>query len=114
MELYIPVEKTNRDPTTGRFNKGCIPHNKGKKACEYMSRDGFKNSLIAGRKNLKPNRNLGGHNKRSVIAIYEGRVVGCFSSAEEASRKTGITSSAIRRVCYGQRNTAGGFKWQYD
>lgn len=114
MELYIPNKRLNRDPTTGRFNKGSIPHNKGKKASEYMSKEGLEKILRIGRKNLKPNRNLGGHNKRSVTAIYEGRVVGCFSSAKEASRKTGITSSAIRRVCYGQRKTAGGFKWQYD
>ena len=45
MELYIPNKRLNRDPTTGRFNKGSIPHNKGKKASEYMSKEGLEKIL---------------------------------------------------------------------
>lgn len=114
MELYIPNKRLNRDPTTGRFNKGSIPHNKGKKASEYMSKEGLEKILRIGRKNLKPNHQLGGHNKRAVIAVYEGTIVGWFCSVEEAGRRTGITPSAIRRVCYGKRKSAGGFNWKYD
>ena len=115
MELYIPKERLDRDPTTGRFNKGHKTHNRGKKACEYMTTEGMANSLRIGRKNLKPNKNLGGRNKKAVIAITdEERVVGWFESAEEAARKVGINASAIRRVCYGKRKHAAGFKWQYD
>jgi hypothetical protein len=115
MELYIPKERPNRDPKTGRFHKGLIPHNKGRKAIEYMTPEGLANSLRIGRKNLKPNRKLGGHNRRAVIAITDDeRVVGWFPSAEEAARKIGVNASAIRRVCYGKRKHAAGFKWQYD
>ena len=115
MELYIPKERLNRDPTTGRFNKGLIPHNKGRKAIEYMTPEGLANSLRIGRKNLKPNKNLGGHNKRAVIALDDNdRVVGWFCSAEEAGRKVGVSGSAIRNVIYGKRKRAKGFKWQYD
>lgn len=75
MELYIPKERLDRDPTTGRFNKGHKTHNRGKKAYEYMTPEGLAKSLWIGRKNLKPNKNLGGHNKKAVIAMTdEGRV----------------------------------------
>lgn len=115
MELYIPIKRPNRDPTTGRFHKGSLPHNKGRKASEYMTPEGLANSIRMGRKNLKPNKNLGGHNKKAVIAITdEGKVVGWFDSAEDAGRKIGVSGSAIRNVCYGYRKKAGGFKWKYD
>lgn len=115
MELYIPIERPNRNLTTGRFLKGSIPHNKGRKASEYMTPEGLANSIRMGRKNLKPNKNLGGHNKRAVIAITdEGKIVGWFESAEDAGRKIGVRGSAIRNVCYGYRKKAGGFTWKYD
>ena len=114
MELKLPIERPQYNPTNGQFLKGHIPHNKGKKASEYMSKEGLEKILRIGRKNLKPNHQLGGHNKRAVIAVYEGKVVGWFCSVEEAGRRTGITPSAIRRVCYGKRKSAGGFNWQYD
>ena len=115
MELYIPKERLDRDPTTGRFNKGHKTHNRGKKAYEYMTPEGLAKSLWIGRKNLKPNKNLGGHNKKAVIAMTdEGRVVGWFESAEEAGRKVRVSPTAIRRVIYGKRKHAAGFKWQYD
>ena len=115
MELHLPIKRFDRDPTTGRFNKGLTPHNKGKKASEYMTPEGLAKSLRIGRKNLKPNKNLGGHNKKAVIAITdEGRVVGWFESAEDAGRKVLVNPTAIRRVIYGKRKHAAGFKWQYD
>ena len=115
MELYIPKERPQYNPTNGQFLKGHIPFNKGKKASEYMTPEGLANSIRIGRKNLKPNKNLGGHNKKAVIAITdEGKVVGWFESAEDAGRKIGVSGSAIRNVCYGYRKKAGGFNWKYD
>ena len=75
MELYIPKERPNRDPTTGRFHKGSIPHNKGRKASEYMTPEGLANSIIMGRKNLKPNKNLGGHNKKGKLVKVDAYFV---------------------------------------
>ena len=36
-----------------------------------------------------------------------------YSSAAEARRETGVDESGIRKVCKGQRKTAGGYFWTY-
>ena len=38
-ELYIPIERPTRNLITGKFLKGHIPHNKGKKISDYMDLD---------------------------------------------------------------------------
>lgn len=37
-ELYIPPEPKAYNVKTGRFMKGHVPHNKGKKWSDYMSK----------------------------------------------------------------------------
>lgn len=90
MELYIPVERPQYNPTNGQFLKGHVPFNKGKKWTDYM--DGRKARRIKriAMKNLKPNMNIGGWNKKAVVAINdEGETVGWFSSAMDAEKKNG-------------------------
>lgn len=36
-----------------------------------------------------------------------------YRNSCEAERKTGISSRAIRNVCVGKGNTAGGYKWEW-
>lgn len=114
MELYIPVERPQYNPTNGQFHKGHIPFNKGKKWADYM--DGRKARRIKriAMKNLRPNMNIGGWNKKAVVAINDQReTVGWFSSAMDAEKKTGICARNIRHTCNGKRKHAGGFKWKY-
>lgn len=114
MELYLPPKRPERN-AKGQFVKGIIPHNKGRKAIEYMDEETIKRVKQIGLKNLRPNKNFGGQNKKTVIAFNdENRVVGCFSSAEEAARKVGVTSSCIRNVCYGKRKHSAGLVWKYE
>lgn len=49
-------------------------------------------------------------NKQPVLCVETGVI---FESTAEATRVTGIHNYAIRRVCYGERKTAGGYHWQY-
>ena len=49
-------------------------------------------------------------NKRPVLCVETGVI---YESTAEATRETGIHNFAIRRVCYGERKTAGGYHWQY-
>lgn len=56
------------------------------------------------KQNLKPNMNIGGWNKKAVVAVdMEGNVVGWFESAMDAERKTGICKRNINSVCNGKR-----------
>ena len=49
-------------------------------------------------------------NKRPVRCVETGVI---YESTAQATRELGIHNFAIRRVCYGERKTAGGFHWEY-
>lgn len=49
-------------------------------------------------------------NKRPVRCLETGII---YESTAEATRVLGINNYAIRRVCYGERKTAGGYHWEY-
>lgn len=50
--------------------------------------------------------------KRPVVQITDAGEVK-YSCAKEAGEKTGVASCNITRVCRGQRETAGGYRWMY-
>ena len=54
--------------------------------------------------------------KKQPVIQYtiDGKFVAKYSGTREAYRKTGIRNDYISQVCRGLRETAGGFKWQYD
>lgn len=49
-------------------------------------------------------------NKQRILCVETGVI---YESTAQATRETGIHNFAIRRVCYGDRKTAGGFHWRY-
>ena len=49
-------------------------------------------------------------NKRPILCVETGII---YESTAQATRELGIHNYAIRRVCYGERKTAGGYHWQY-
>lgn len=51
--------------------------------------------------------------KRVVQLDRHGEIRGEFNSVSEASVETGINKSSIAKVCRGERNQAGGFKWKF-
>jgi hypothetical protein len=115
MELYLPPLRSNRNRPNGRFLKGCIPHNKGKKWADYMDMGKAKGVLD----NLKKYRQAGnpkmyGWNKRKVIGIKDRKIVAVFESAEEAARKLSISASAIRNCCLGRSRRSLGVSWYYE
>lgn len=110
-ELYIEPERIQRNPINGRFLKGLTPHNKGKSWNEWMDGRKAKRVKRIAMKNLKPNMNIGGWNKKAVIAENEEGVTAWFESSIDAEKKTGICARNIRSVCNGKRKHAGGLKW---
>jgi hypothetical protein len=63
-ELYIPPQRLNRNPINGRFLKGGIPHNKGKKWDDYIpshKRESMIKGLALGRTG---NPNIAGCNAK--------------------------------------------------
>ena len=53
------------------------------------------------------------HMKRIAQYDMDGNLIKIWSSVSDVCRELKLQSSNIAKVCRGQRNHAGGFKWQY-
>lgn len=74
-ELYLPPVFEPKNTEQGRFKKGNVPHNKGKKWSEWMGKRAQKRAA-KGWKNLelhRPTRSENaGRRKRPIIAVMDG------------------------------------------
>lgn len=61
-------------------------------------------------RNTRKERDIQPVNKRPVLCIETGII---YESTAQATRELGIHNFALRRVCYGERKTAGGYHWKY-
>lgn len=54
-------------------------------------------------------------NRRKVVvqSLLDGTVVSQFLSVAEASRETGVSKTCISRCCREERDSSGGFIWEY-
>ena len=55
-------------------------------------------------------------NRKKQVIQYslDGKVLACYESASEASRKTGISKTCITRCCRGESEQNRGFLWRYS
>lgn len=114
-ELYVEPVWKGYNAVTGRFLKGHVPHNKGKKWDEWMDMRKAKRVKRIGMRNLHGRSDFGGWNAQPVFALDDdGNTVGWFASTYDAERKTGICSRNIRYVLEGKRKHAGGYRWVKD
>lgn len=115
-ELYIPPERPARNLVNGKFLRGSVPHNKGKRM-KYHS----KKSKLRSLNNLVKGRGLGhktgaGLNRKSVVAIKDGKLCGVFPSIQVAGEITDVNPASISRVCNKKPccHMAGGFQWFFE
>lgn len=108
---YIPKSK-------GTFQKGRTPWNKGLSWEEQGWTEERRAKVIAQlRENKKKNKyeHNTDHLMKPVIQMDEdGNRLHWYESSEAAARKLGITGRNIRKVCDGQRNFCGGYRWCWD
>lgn len=115
-ELYIEPEKLQRNPITGRFSKGSIPHNKGR-SMKYHSKKSKTRSI----RNLANGRGAhhrtgAGMNKKSVVVIKNRKLIAVYKSVNDAGCKIGITPSHISAVCLKKKGhkTVRGYKVYFE
>jgi transposase-like protein len=53
-------------------------------------------------------------NKKRVLQIKNGEIVGRYPTISEASRSTGLSRERIRDVIKGKRVSHGGYEWKYE
>ena len=115
-ELYIPPERFERDFITGRFLKGCVSHNKGRKMVYHSKR-----SKARSIKNLSKGRGAwhktgAGMNKKSVVLIKDEKLCGVFPSIQMAGKMIGVAPSLISAICRKVRgkHTANGYRCFFE
>lgn len=139
-ELVLPTVWTGRNKITGRFLKGHVPANKGKKWSEFMSKRAQRRSA-KGWKNLDLHRrrpDTAGRSPKQVVAVFDDGQFLVFPYIGEAAKWLGDGSrenigrccreNASRKVCKndwrkGQRKGASrvntdhrymGIRWYFE
>ncbi len=108
---YVPKTK-------GTFKKGHTPWNKGKSwEQQGWTKERREKVVEQLRKNMSKNKyeNTAEHLKKPVIQMDKyGNRLHWYASSEAAARKLGLHGRNIRKVCDGERNFCGGYRWKWD
>ena len=103
MELYLP-ERPTVNRITGRFMKGHVPANKGKKWGEYMSKrsqrrsaKGWRNLDIHRNKNGRPDN--AGRCRKQVVAVRDDGSFTVFGYVGAAAKAIGGCRENLGRCC---------------
>jgi hypothetical protein len=101
--LHLPPVVSFRNAVTGRFMKGHVPANKGKKWDEFMSKRSQKRSS-KGWRNLDLYRCKGGGGragrpKKAVVAITDDGRFRVFSYIKPAAEYVGGSRENVARCC---------------
>lgn len=120
--LTLSERPLGRNAVTGRFMKGHVPANKGRKWDEYMTAES-KKRVAVGWRNLAP-CNKGKRRTRKVVGFAPSGKWYIFPSITRASELTGIRRDNINQCCCQSkvsqshpkytRKTAGGWRWFYE
>lgn len=102
-ELYLPPEVPKRNAVTGRFMKGHVPANKGKKWSDYMGKRAMKRAA-KGWKNVCEHRpkhrsDTAGRCRKAVIAVMDDGTWKFFSYIGNAGKWIGGSRENVGRCC---------------
>lgn len=115
MELYIEPIRPTINKKNGQFLKGHEPFNKGKKWIDYLPEDKIERmrkqilSLRGGGR-----KDIGGWNKKAVVAIKNGEFYGYFESCIDAGQKLNVCSRNVSQVANGKRKRCGGYEFYFE
>lgn len=115
MELYIEPIRPTINKKNGQFLKGHEPFNKGKKWIDYLPEDKIRKmkkqilSLSGGGR-----KDIGGWNKKAVVAIKNGEFYGYFESCIDAADKLNVCSRNVSHVANGKRKRCGGYEFYFE
>lgn len=114
MELYIEPIRPTINRMNGQFLKGHEPFNKGKKWSDYMDMRKAKRIIRIAKQNLRGRSDIGGWNKKQIVAIKNGVFCGIFESSIHAGSVLNLISRNIRHVANGKRKHCGGYEFYFE
>ena len=102
-ELYLPPDRLGNNPINGQFNKGHIPHNKGRKWSEWVGKRAQKR-MMKGWANLDKYRpttrpDNAGRCRKEVIAVRDDGTWCCLPFVGAAGEWIGGNRENVRRCC---------------
>lgn len=102
-ELYIEPQRGDRNALTGRFIKGIIPHNKGKKWSDYMGKRAIRRAA-KGWKNVMEHRpkhrpDNAGRCRKQVIAVMDDGTWKHLAYIGSAAKWIGGSRENVGRCC---------------
>ena len=113
--LHIDPPKKRK---VGQHKEGYHAWNRGLSWEEQGWTEERKKKVVAQlRENMKKNTKYGitDHFKKPVIQMDEyGDRLHWYESSEAAARKLCVSGRNIRKVCDGERNFCGGYRWCWD
>ena len=115
MELYIEPIRPTINRKNGQFLKGHKPFNKGKKWIDYLPKDKIEKM----RKQIlsmsgQGRKDIGGWNKKAVVALKNGEFYGYFESCVDAGKKLNVCSRNVSHVANGKRKRCGGYEFYFE
>lgn len=115
MELYIEPIRPTINKKNGQFLKGHEPFNKGKKWEDYLPEEKIERM----RKQIlsmcgQGRKDIGGWNKKAVIAIKNGEFYGYFESCVSAADKLQVQRRNVSHVANGKRKRCGGYEFYFE
>lgn len=115
MELYIEPIRPTINKKNGQFLKGHEPFNKGKKWEDYLPEEKIERM----RKQIlsmcgQGRKDIGGWNKKAVVAIKNGEFYGYFESCIDAAKKLKVQSRNVSHVANGKRKRCGGYEFYFE
>lgn len=110
MELYIPPKRINKNPINGRFVKGSIPHNKGKKWEDYIDKDRIVELRKKASESIRKNGVQHPFKARPVICIDKDGNHQYYESMTSAAKAIGTTMEYLWKGCHGVVKTVKGYR----
>lgn len=118
MELTLPPRIPITRVVNGHnvFNKGYVHPMRGKTYEEYYGEDAARRIKKTKSEHLKGHPFWGNRNGHSnpCVAIFDGRIMGRFESAKQASEVMGVCYSTLRRYIKGLIKPENGWQWFYE
>jgi hypothetical protein len=111
--LRLGQQTTRKKP---HYRSGFVAWNRGLSWEQQGFPEESRKKVLAVLKENSKKNNYGWKNrKRPVIQMdeYDNRLH-WYESSEAAARKLGVIGRNIRKVCDGERNFCGGYRWCWD
>lgn len=113
-EIFLESIRPQINRQNGQFLKGHEPFNKGKKWSDYMDMRKAKRIIRIAKKNLRGRYDIGGWNKKAVVAIKNGEFYGYFESCVNAADRLQVQRRNVSHVANGKRKRCGGYEFYFE